>query len=167
MNARMGWMMGLGLLMAGHAYAATGIVEFKGTEPDSRLTGKMTFAEEKKGVVVTGTLSKAPAGKHGIHIRQNSSCADPGGHLDYSKNPHGYAPKDYPLHSHPGDMGNIEVDVDGNATFKVHMPELGLANKARYNIRRRAVVITEKEDDFSQPDGNGGKAIACGVIEER
>ena len=59
------------------------------------------------------------------------------------------------------------MDEEGNATFKIHMPELGLASKARYDIRGHAVILTEKEDDFSQPDGNGGSPLACGVIEEK
>ena len=171
MNFRAGILICFGLCAAGNVHAGTAIAEMKGTAADSRLSGQMKFTEEKDGVVVRGELTKAPKGKHGIHIHQKGTCEDAGkaagDHLNPSGNPHGFAPKDYPLRSHPGDMGNIEVDEDGNATFKVHMPELGLANKARYNIRHLAVVITEKEDDFSQPDGNGGKPIACGVIEER
>lgn len=170
MNIKIAFMIGLGLCVAGNVYAGTAIAKLKGIAPDSKLKGKITFTQEKGGVVVLGELSKAPTGKHGIHIHEKGSCADEGkaagGHLNPSGNPHGYAPKDFPLRAHPGDMGNIEVDEDGNATYKVHMPELGLASSARYDIRNLAVIITEKEDDFSQPDGHGGKAIACGVIEE-
>ena len=160
----------IGLCVAGNVYAGTAIAELKGTKPDSKIKGKITFIEEKGGVMVLGELSKAPAGKHGIHIHTKGTCADSGtaagGHLNPSGNPHGYAPKDFPLRAHPGDMGNIEVDEEGNATLKIHMPELGLAQSARYNIRNLAVIITEKEDDFTQPDGQGGAAIACGVIQQ-
>ena len=170
MNIKIAFMICVGLCAAGNAYAGTAIAELKGIAPDSRLKGNIKFTEEKGGVVVLGELSKAPTGKHGIHIHQKGSCADQGqaagGHLNPSGNPHGYAPKDFPLHAHPGDMGNIEVDEDGNATFKVHMPELGLATSARYDIRNLAVIITQKEDDFSQPGGNSGAAIACGVIQQ-
>lgn len=170
MNIKIGFMICLGLCIGGNVYAGTAIAELKGLAPDSRLKGKLKFTEEKGGVVVLGELSKAPTGKHGIHIHEKGSCTDEGraagGHLNPSGNPHGYAPKDFPLHAHPGDMGNIVVDVDGNATYKVHMPELGLAASSRYDIRKRAVIITEKEDDFSQPVGNSGIPIACGVIEE-
>ncbi len=171
MNIKTGFLIGLGLCVAtGSAYAGTAVAEMKGVAPESKLKGKFEFIEEKDGVVILGELSKAPVGKHGIHIHTKGSCEDAGaaagGHLNPSGNPHGFAPKDFPLKSHPGDMGNIEVDEEGNATFKLHMPELGLASRARYDIRARALVITEKEDDFSQPDGNGGAAIACGVIEE-
>ena len=144
--------------------------EFMVAATTAKLKGKFTFTEERGGVMVLGELSKAPAGKHGIHVHSKGSCEDnglaAGPHLNPSGNPHGFAPKDAPLRAHPGDMGNITVDEDGNATFKLHMPDLGLAARARYNIRHLSVVITEKEDDFSQPDGNGGLPIACGVIEE-
>ena len=170
MKLKTAFMIGLGLCIAGNVYAGTAIAELKGITPDSKFKGKIKFTEERGGVVVLGELSKAPTGKHGIHIHTKGSCEDSGkaagGHLNPSGNPHGYAPKDFPLHAHPGDMGNIEVDEDGNSTFKIHMPELGLAQSAHYNIRHLAVIITEKEDDFSEPDGNGGKAIACGVIQE-
>ena len=161
----------LSLSLTGTAHAGMAVAEMKGLALGSKLKGKFTFTEERGGVVVLGELSKAPKGKHGIHIHQKGACeengAAAGGHLNPSGNPHGFAPKDAPLRAHPGDMGNVEVDEEGNATFKIHMPDLGLAAKARYNIRHLAVIITDKEDDFSQPDGNSGAAIACGVIEEK
>ena len=166
MNIKIGILICLGLCVAGHAHAKTAVAEMKGVGTAPKLKGKITFTEEKGGVVILGELSKAPKGKHGIHLHTKASCDDPGGHLNPSGNPHGYAPKDYPLKSHPGDMGNIEVDEDGNATYKVHMPELGIAAGSRYDIRNRAVVITQNEDDFSQPEGKGGPAIACGTIME-
>ncbi|OGW90548.1 MAG: hypothetical protein A3D28_04315 [Omnitrophica bacterium RIFCSPHIGHO2_02_FULL_63_14] len=64
-------------------------------------------------------------------------------------------------------MGNITVDVDGHGTAKLHMPELGLAVRSRYDILGRAVILHEKQDDFSQPTGNAGGRIACGVIEAK
>ena len=157
----------LGLLVAGRACAGTAVVEVKGLVAGSKMSGTFKFEEKKDGTTITGTLSKAPMGKHGIHIHTESSCQETGGHLNPSNGSHGYWPKDYPLHAHPGDLGNIEVDDEGNATFKLHMPDIGLAARSRYNIRKRTLVITEKEDDFSQPDGNGGAPIACGAIEER
>jgi superoxide dismutase, Cu-Zn family len=170
MNIKTCFMICVSLFITANVYAGTAVAELKGIASDSRMKGKLKFTEEKGGVVVLGEFSKAPTGKHGIHIHEKGSCEDAGraagGHLNPSGNPHGYAPKDFPLHSHPGDMGNIQVDIDGNATYKVHMPELGLAASSRYDIRKRAVIITEKEDDFSQPAGNSGVPIACGVIEE-
>ncbi len=161
----------LALCVATAAYAATAVVDLKGTTPGSRLKGQLKFVDEKTGVVVVGEVWNAPPGKHGIHIHEKKSCADngvsAGGHLNPSGNEHGFAPTGMPLHGHPGDMGNIEVDVDGHGTLKVHMPELGLATRSRYDIRGLAVILNEKEDDFSQPDGNSGACIACGLIEQR
>lgn len=158
------------LFLAGNAYAATAIAELQPTKADSRLKGQAKFTEEKTGVVVRVEVWNAPPGKLGLHIHEKGVCTnegnDAGGHYNPSGNPHGYSPKDYPLHAHPGDMGNIEVDVDGHGTLKLHMPDLGLASRARYDIRGLAVILHEKEDDFSQPTGNAGGRIACGVITE-
>ena len=159
------------LCATGKANAGTAVAELKGTAPDSKIKGAVKFTEEKGGVVVLVEVWKVPPGKHGLHIHEKGSCEDggkaAGGHYNPSGNPHGFAPKDFPLHAHPGDMGNIEVDEEGHGTLKLHMPELGLANSARYNLRHLAVILHEKADDFSQPTGNAGGRIACGVIEDR
>ena len=159
------------LCITGKAYAGTAVAELKGTAPDSKIKGTVKFAEEKGGVVVLAEVWKVAPGKHAIHIHENGSCADlgkaAGGHFNPNGNPHGFAPKDFPLHSHPGDMGNITVDDEGHGTLKLHMPEIGLANSARYNIRHLTVILHEKEDDFSQPVGNAGGRIACGIIENK
>ena len=159
------------LCVAGNVYAGTAVAELKGTAPGSRLKGEVKFIEEKGGVVVLAEVWNAPPGKHGLHIHEKGSCADEGkaagGHFNPSGNPHGFAPKDWPLHAHPGDMGNINVDVDGHGTLKLHMPELGLASSSRYDIRGLTVILHEKEDDFSQPTGNAGGRIACGVITQQ
>ena len=158
------------LCIAGNVYAGTAIVDLKCTAADSRLKGKIKFNEEKGGVVVLAEVWNAPPGKHGLHIHENGVCSDggkaAGGHFNPSGNPHGFAPKDFPLHAHPGDMGNINVGADGHGTLKLHMPELGLASSSRYDIRHHAVILHEKVDDFSQPTGNAGGRIGCGVIEE-
>jgi Cu-Zn family superoxide dismutase len=171
MKLKTWFMIIMALCYTGNVYAKTAVAELKPTAADSRLKGKVKFADEKGGVVVLAEVWNAPPGKHGLHIHENGSCADlgkaAGGHYNPNGNPHGYAPKDFPLHAHPGDMGNIDVDVDGHGTVKLHMPELGLANSARYDIVGRAVILHEKVDDFSQPTGNAGGRIACGVIEEK
>ena len=157
--------------LTGSAHAGTAVAELKPTDPGSRLKGQVKFTEERGGVVVLGEIWNAPPGKHAIHIHEKGDCSDrgnaAGGHYNPSGNPHGYAPKDFPLKAHPGDMGNWDVDVDGTGKLKVHMPELGLAARARYDIRGLAVILHEKEDDFGQPTGNAGGRIACGVIQEK
>lgn len=156
---------------SGTCFAKTAVAELKPTDPSSRLKGQIKFTEEKGGVVVLGEVWNAPPGKHGFHIHEKGDCSDggkaAGGHFNPSGNPHGFAPKDFPLHCHPGDMGNFDVDTDGHGTFKLHMPELGIAGRARYNIIGRSVIFHENADDFSQPTGNAGGRIACGIIEEK
>ena len=171
MKTRTILILSVALCFAGRAYAGVAVAELKPTAEGSRLKGQVKFTEEKGGVVVLAEVWNAPPGKHGLHIHEKDSCADKGmaagGHFNPSGNPHGFAPKDFPLHSHPGDMGNLTVDEEGHGTLKLHMPELGLANASRYNIRHLAVILHEKEDDFSQPAGNAGGRIACGIIEDK
>ena len=171
MNIVIGIMISLGLsVIACDVHALTAVAELKATTDKSKVRGEVKFVEEKGGVVVLAEIWNAKPGKHGIHIHEKGSCADEGkaagGHYNPSGNSHGFSPKDFPLHAHPGDMGNIEADEDGHGKLKLHMPELGLQSRARYDIRGLAVILHESEDDFSQPTGNAGGRIACGVIQQ-
>ena len=72
--------------------------------------------------------------------------------------------KDGLEHAHVGDMGNIIVDVNGTAKLSVTLPNVSLEN-GMYNVNGLAIILHEKTDDFSQPVGNAGSRIACGLIE--
>ena len=140
-----------------------------GTDPESALAGTVDFVETGGGVQVVAHLSNvAPAGKHGFHIHENGSCDDSGkaagGHFNPGAVQHGLLPKDGAEMAHSGDMGNIEIDEAGNGTLTIYMPGLSLTNGGA-DITGKAVIVHEKEDDFSQPTGNAGGRIGCGIIE--
>ena len=136
------------------------------TMPDSG-SGEVLFTEENGGLNVEAKLSSLTTGKHGFHIHENGSCADAGkaagGHFNPDKIMHGYMPKDGMTHAHPGDMGNLEAGADGKATLKVFLPGVTLKT-GKYAVLGKSVIVHEKEDDFSQPTGNAGSRIGCGVI---
>ena len=140
-----------------------------GTDPESALSGTADFVETGGGVQVVARLSNvAPAGKHGFHIHENGSCEDmgkaAGGHFNPGSAQHGLLPKDGAAMAHSGDMGNIEIDEAGNGNLVIYMPGLSLT-KGGADITGKAVIVHEKEDDFSQPTGNAGGRIGCGIIE--
>ncbi|OGX35114.1 MAG: hypothetical protein A3C36_07025 [Omnitrophica WOR_2 bacterium RIFCSPHIGHO2_02_FULL_52_10] len=140
-----------------------------GTDPESSLRGSVDFVETGGGVQVVANLSNVmPAGKHGFHVHENGSCDDTGkaagGHFNPGSAQHGLLPRDGAEMSHTGDMGNIEIDANGNGNLVIYMPGLSLSQGGA-NIAGKAVIVHEKEDDFSQPTGNAGGRIGCGIIE--
>ncbi len=65
--------------------------------------------------------------------------------------------------AHAGDMGNITAGSDGTAAVEVTIKKVSLSG-GKHDVAGRALVVHEKADDFSQPAGNAGGRIACGVI---
>ena len=150
------------------AMAATGKAVIKGTAEGSPIAGEVVFVEENGGVKVQASVSNVPPGQHGFHLHENASCAEggkaAGGHFNPDNVAHGYLPKDGSEHAHAGDMGNIDVNEQGNGTLVLFMPGLTLTD-GRYAIAGRSVILHEKVDDYSQPTGNAGGRIGCGIIE--
>ena len=147
----------------------TATAVMKGTAPDSPITGTVKLTESPDGLIVEADLQNVPnPGEHGFHIHENGNCGDmgkaAGGHFNPDKVMHGMIMKDGPGHAHAGDMGNIVVDANGTAKLKVTLADVGLANW-HYNVGGLAIILHEKVDDFSQPTGNAGGRIACGIIE--
>jgi len=150
------------------AMAATGQAVIKGTTEGSPVTGTVDLIEEKDGLAVNVSVSNVSPGKHGFHFHENGSCADEGkaagGHYNPAQAPHGYLPKDGHEHAHAGDMGNIEVDEQGNGKLTLFMPGLTLG-EGQYSLAGKSVILHEKTDDFGQPAGNAGGRIGCGIVE--
>ena len=132
---------------------------------DSKVAGTIHFKKEGTGVHVTGALTGLAAGSHGFHIHEFGDCSaadftSAGGHFNPAANPNG-GPKD--AKRHEGDMGNIEATPDGNGTVDYVDSQQGF--EGAKSIVGRGVIVHANPDDFkTQPTGNAGGRVACGVI---
>ncbi len=155
----------------GHAPAA---------QPDSALTraiavlsptqgnnvnGVVTFTKVADGIKIVAHIEGLTPGKHGFHIHQFGDCSAPdgnaaGGHFNPEGMRHG-SPLD--AKHHAGDMGNIEADAGGVADLEWVDPMMSLDGPE--SIIGRGLIIHANPDDMkTQPTGNAGARVACGVI---
>jgi Cu-Zn family superoxide dismutase len=130
----------------------------------SQVTGTVTFTQTGDTVQVVADITGLTPGKHGFHIHEFGDCSaadasSAGGHFNPMKKPHGSP--DSP-ERHTGDMGNIEADSTGKAHLELKDSMLKLSGEN--SILGHAVIVHEKVDDWSQPVGNAGSRLACGVI---
>jgi len=130
----------------------------------SNVTGTVTFIQRRDLTEVLVDIENLKPGKHGFHIHEKGDCSAPdassaGGHFNPTHQHHG-GPSTAERHS--GDLGNIEAPASG----KVHWEsEFKMNLKGPDSIIGKSVVVHEKEDDFkTDPAGNSGARIACGVI---
>jgi Cu-Zn family superoxide dismutase len=127
--------------------------------------GVVSFIQKEKGVHITATIHGLTPGEHGFHIHEfgNCACSDAvcaGDHFNPTGKPHA-GPHD--PERHLGDLGNIIADAQGNATYDFLDDQLSL--NGPYSIIGRALIIHAQKDDFiSQPTGNAGARVGCGVI---
>ncbi|QSQ27943.1 superoxide dismutase family protein [Pyxidicoccus parkwayensis] len=130
--------------------------------------GEVTLEQTAQGVVVKGTLSNLPPGEHAFHIHETGKCEAPdfktaGGHFNPTKKAHGMMS---PKGKHQGDLPNLYVDQTGTVKFDT-FSQNGLTVKALFDKDGSAVVVHAKEDDyFTDPTGDAGGRIACGVVEK-
>lgn len=135
---------------------------------DMKVSGDLTLTAETGGVHVSGSISGLTRGtQHGFHIHESGDCSaadfkSAGGHFNPSNKEHGNPNSD--IH-HAGDMMNLTVNDSGIATLDVTVPGVTLGDGGSDDVMNRAIVIHSGPDDYtSQPAGDSGSRIACGVI---
>jgi len=135
----------------------------------SNVRGLVNFIRQSDGRVrVYASVSGLTAGKHGFHIHEKGDCSAPdassaGGHFNPTGMPHA-GPHD--AQRHVGDFGNLEADASGVAHYSAVFSNLPVDGDS--SIIGRAVIVHEKPDDMkTQPTGNAGGRVACGVIEKK
>ncbi len=134
----------------------------------SLVSGRVTLMPMNDGVHLQGEIGGlAPGSIHAIHIHENGDCSaadasSAGGHFNPSGEAHGKVGT--PTH-HGGDMNNIVANAEGVASVDVHASGPVLGGGAANDAVGRAVVVHADPDDYtSQPSGNAGARVACGVI---
>lgn len=128
-------------------------------------SGLVNFVQQGDRILVNATVSGLTPGKHGFHIHEKGDCSAPdatsaGGHFNPGGHPHGH-PQMGPHHA--GDIAMLEADASGNARLSTELS--GVALVGDQGIIGRGVIVHASPDDFkTQPTGNSGARVACGVI---
>lgn len=170
-------LMGCGVL-AGVAMAQTGAparpvkhLKVKLMTSQGEPAGTATLTQKKNGVQMKVSLENIPFGEHGVHIHQHAVCDAPdfksaGGHFNPEDKQHGF---ENPNGHHAGDTpGNISVGEDhhGEASWLLTAVSLqpGAADSLLANGGTSIIVHAHADDMKTDPSGNSGNRIACGVI---
>jgi len=134
----------------------------------SKATGTVEYFHDGDKVVIEAKVKGASAGQHGLHLHEKGDCsaadaASAGGHFNPGGHQHAGPTSSA---KHAGDYGNITVGKNGSGTLKLTLT----GDDAKVTVDQavgKAVVLHEKKDDLAtQPSGNSGSRIACGVVEK-
>jgi Cu-Zn family superoxide dismutase len=130
--------------------------------------GKATLTSTPSGVLINLDLTAIPAGEHALHIHAVGKCEpsdfkSAGPHFNPDETKHGIM---NPQGPHAGDMPNLHVGADGKIQVEVLNPTVTLsAESALLDEDGAAIVVHAAADDYkTDPAGNAGDRIACGVI---
>ncbi len=129
-------------------------------------TGTVTFQQAGQHVLATAKISGLiPNQEHGFHVHEKGDCSSgdgmsAGGHFNPTGKPHGPQEADH----HAGDLPSLKADANGNANVSFRLSDVTVGSGAA-NIVGRGLIVHVAPDDYkTQPTGNSGGRIACGVI---
>jgi Cu-Zn family superoxide dismutase len=146
--------------------AAKTKVELK--DAQGKSVGEILLWDQGSGVGLQLNLHDLTPGEHAIHFHQVPKCEAPdfksaGGHFNPDAKKHGF---DNPDGHHAGDMKNFTVGADGKAKIKMEDADVTLKDGPHSLLSNgAAIVVHAKADDYkTDPSGNSGDRVACGVI---
>lgn len=137
---------------------------------EGKEVGSATLTQTPAGVLITLSVKGLPAGEHAFHVHAVGKCEPPfttaGGHFNPEKKKHGMMASDGP---HAGDMPNLHVPTSGELAVDVLNAavtlEKGKANSL-FGPEGTALIIHAGKDDYkTDPTGEAGGRIACGLVE--
>lgn len=133
----------------------------------NKVEGLVTFTKVEGGVKISATVNNLTPGAHGFHVHEFGDCSSAdgmsaGGHFNPAKKQHG-APD--ALERHAGDLGNLVADEHGVAKYE--RVDTVIELEGENTIIGRSIIVHANADDLkTQPTGNAGGRLACGVIEK-
>ena len=156
------------LALTSAASAQSGKATLK--DAGGKEVGSAQLSQTPHGVLVRLTLKGVAAGEHAFHIHQTGKCEPPfttaGGHFNPASKKHGIMAADGP---HAGDMPNLYIPSDGNLAIEVVNAAVTLDKdkpNSLFKPEGTALIIHAGKDDYkTDPTGDAGGRIACGVIE--
>jgi superoxide dismutase, Cu-Zn family len=135
----------------------------------NEAAGELVLTAMPDGVRIEGSISGLKADtEHGFHVHEKGDCSAPdassaGEHFNPTSQPHGDPGG---ATHHAGDMQNIRADAEGRAPVSTVVNAVTLGDGGTNDVVGKAIVVHAKRDDYkTQPSGDSGDRIACGVIE--
>lgn len=167
-----GWVACSSARKIGGNYPQHALATLIGIKPDTAVSGTILFDELESGKVKMKLEVTVPSKANqsvAVHIHEHGACGNmgkqAGGHWNPTNTNHGkWGSSSY----HAGDIGNITLDGNGKGTMELESDLWSLRGEAETNILNKAIIVHSGVDDHaSQPAGNSGERIGCGLISIR
>lgn len=166
----LGIVLGLATPVLAEPAAATGsTAHAQLADAQGKSVGEVRIRETPNGVIVQATFSGLPPGEHAFHVHAVGKCEPPfesaGPHFNPDDDKHGFAVQGG---WHAGDLPNVTIPADGKLVIELLATDLTVSDgkDKMLDADGAALIVHEGIDDYtSQPSGNAGKRIACGVVQ--